>query len=77
MTDNTAEIINVAKVRPRIRTTYTYAIMVLSPAAYREVRQNLVDAGYDHSIQEGSEGEVLDMHGIALMESEEEDDGGA
>lgn len=50
--------------------------MVLSPAAYREMRQNLEDAGYRHAIHDGSNGEVLDMHGIAFMEGEEEEDGG-
>jgi hypothetical protein len=63
-------------IRPPLRTTHTYAIMVLSPKAYREIRQNLVDAGWNQAIHDGSNGEVLDMQGVGIMESEEEEEGG-
>lgn len=56
--------------------SHTYAIIVLSPRSYREIRQNLEDAGYRHAIGDDSDGEVLDMHGIVFIEGEEEEDGG-
>lgn len=45
-----------------MRSTYTYVLLDVSPAAYREIRAKLEAAGYDHAI----DGEHLDMHGIAL-----------
>lgn len=44
----------------------TYAIAEVSPAVYAEVRALLVAAGYEHAIHREDDGEVLDMHGIAL-----------
>lgn len=46
-----------------IRSTHTYAIMELSPAAYAEIRSKLIEAGYSQSIMR--EGE-LDMDGLAV-----------
>lgn len=48
------------------RSTHTYAIADISQEAYDEIRKILVDAGYHHSIHDEAEGEVLDMHGVAL-----------
>ena len=48
------------------RTTYTYAILEVSRVVYDEVRLKLVAAGYESSIDRDSDGEVIDMHGIAL-----------
>lgn len=46
-----------------IRSTYTYVIMELSPAAYDEIAQKMREAGYDHVFNEDGE---IDMHGIAV-----------
>jgi len=47
----------------RVTHTHTYATMQISSEAYDEIRQKLIDVGYQHAIND--EGE-LDMHGIAL-----------
>lgn len=47
--------------------TYTYAVLEVSPAAYEEIREKLVKAGYQHAFHEDrTHGPVIDMHGIAL-----------
>lgn len=51
--------------------TYTYAILEVSPATYREIEKKLKEAGYDHvfhadSDEGGQTRIVIDMHGIAL-----------
>jgi hypothetical protein len=50
--------------------TYTYVTMDVSHAAYAEIMDKLVAAGYEHAIHNtrSSDGVVLDMHGIALKE---------
>ncbi len=54
--------------------SHTYAVLDVSSAVYREIRQKLKAAGYDHAIHRdergatGSAAEVIDMHGIALAE---------
>lgn len=61
-----------------LRQTHTYVILPLSPAAYREIRAKLREAGYDHAFQDmGTPDEVIDMHGIAVQREpdEDEDDG--
>lgn len=61
----------------RIRSphiTHTYALLPVSAATYAEIRQALQHAGYDHQIDCSSPGrayEVLDMHGLALVQNEE------
>jgi len=62
-----------------VRTTHTYAVLEISPEAYREIRERLEAAGYQHAFHRhvhevtrggALEGEVsyeaIDMHGIAL-----------
>lgn len=50
-----------------IRSTHTYAILDVSPAAYREIEGKLRDAGYEHLLNDDGEGHtVIDMHGLAL-----------
>jgi histidinol phosphatase-like PHP family hydrolase len=44
--------------------TRTYATMDVSKAVFDEVKQKLLDAGYDHAIL--NNGKTLDMNGIAL-----------
>ena len=46
--------------------TYTYAILDVSANAYREIREKLAAAGYQHAFADQGDGEVIDMHGIAL-----------
>lgn len=53
-----------------MRSTYTYAVLDLSPAAYEEIRQKLTDAGYGHAFHTGRDGRtVIDMRGIAVAAS--------
>lgn len=47
-----------------IRQTHTYALMQISPEAYREIRDRIIEAGYQHTL--GSDGEI-DMQGIAVI----------
>jgi hypothetical protein len=50
-----------------LRQTHTYAVLEISKAAYKEIRDKLAKAGYDHAFNSDSEHkEVIDMHGIAL-----------
>lgn len=49
-----------------MRTTHTYAKLVVSPATYDEVRGKLLAAGYEHALLSEDDGEVIDMHGIGL-----------
>jgi hypothetical protein len=48
--------------------THTYAILNVSPEAYREIREKLEAAGYDGQFHDRENGEVIDMHGIALQQ---------
>lgn len=50
----------------RMRSTYTYALLEVSPAAYDEVARLLRAVGYGDVIQ--PEGEI-DMHGLALVKA--------
>lgn len=54
------------------RTTYTYAIVPVSQSTYDEVRKILSDAGYQHLLGDDEDGEVIDMHGLALQVKEGE-----
>ena len=47
-------------------TAYTYAVLELSPAAYREISEKLREAGYGHAFKDGPGGEVIDMNGLAV-----------
>lgn len=47
-------------------TTHTYVLMPVSKRTYNEIKQKLKAAGHDQAIQQGDDGIVLDMHGIAL-----------
>lgn len=56
--------------------THSYAILRLTPTAYAEIRAKLVTANYHHAIHRHAtyplQGEVLDMHGIAVQEERDE-----
>lgn len=48
------------------RSTYTFAVLELSPAAYEEIHSKLKAAGYSHQFHVEQERTVIDMHGIAV-----------
>ena len=51
-----------------MRTTYTFALLELSPEAFEEIKSKLETAGYDtfHFLEE--DGELrIDMRGIAVI----------
>lgn len=51
--------------RPQLRTTYTFATLEISKAAYDEIRNKLTEAGYQHTFHEDG---VIDMHGIGIAQ---------
>ena len=54
-----------------ICSTYTYAVLAVSHAAYTEIKAKLEAAGYQHAFHEDrDDGIVIDMHGIALSNEE-------
>src|SRR5712664_1117217 len=52
-----------------IRSTYTFAALEVSAAAYDEIKAKLEDAGYQHTFGHGSG--AIDMHGIGLTRAVE------
>jgi hypothetical protein len=46
--------------------TYTYAVLDVPRAVYAAVRALLDAASYQHAFHASKDGEVIDMHGIAL-----------
>lgn len=46
--------------------THTYAVLEVPNAVYAAIRALLGAAEYDHAFHAGTDGEVIDMHGIAL-----------
>lgn len=46
--------------------THTYAILDVPPVVYAAVRALVTQAEYEDAIQADTEGEVIDMHGLAL-----------
>ncbi len=49
--------------------TYSYAILMVSPETYKEIREALSSAGYsDQFIDKAPCREVINMHGLALEE---------
>ncbi len=46
--------------------THTYAILDVPRTVYAAVRALLSAADYEHTFHSGADGEVIDMHGIAL-----------
>ncbi len=50
-----------------LRSTHTYAVLEVSPEAFREIRAKLEAADYHHAIHENADdGPTIDMHGIGL-----------
>lgn len=46
--------------------THTYDVLDVPPVAYAAVKALLNAAGYQHAFHDERDGEVIDMHGIAL-----------
>jgi len=63
----------IGEVALMIRSTYTYAILEVSHAAYTEIKEKLKAAGYSDQFHDGRDGDgvVIDMHGIALKDQGE------
>lgn len=49
-----------------MRATHTYAVLEVPRTVYAAVRALLARASYDHAFHAKPDGEVIDMHGIAL-----------
>ena len=47
--------------------SYTYAVLEVPRSVYAAVRALLEQAQYDHAFHKEKDGEVIDMHGIALQ----------
>lgn len=54
-----------------MRSTYTYAKLPLSQAAYDEIATKLRNAGYDHAFMKNG---TIDMHGIGVCPDGKEED---
>lgn len=50
--------------------SHTYALLPISAAAYAEIRESLRSKGYEHTF----DGEIIDMHGIALVPAAEDEE---
>jgi hypothetical protein len=51
--------------------THTYAILAVSKAAFEEIRDKLLDAGYAGQVHDDGDAPVIDMHGIGLRAEED------
>lgn len=51
-----------------LRQTHTFAMLDLSPAAFREIQEKLKAAGYEDQFHEVDGKIAIDMHGIAVIE---------
>jgi hypothetical protein len=49
-----------------VKVTHTYAVLDVPATVYAAVRALLTRAEYTHAFHYGTDGEVIDMHGIAL-----------
>ncbi len=49
-----------------MRSTHTYAVLEVPRTVYAAVRALLAAASCDHAFHTNADGEVIDMHGIAL-----------
>lgn len=55
-----------------IRQTHTFAVLELSAAAFKEIRDKLEAAGYQHAFIKEDEELTIDMHGIGIKEEKKE-----
>jgi hypothetical protein len=49
-----------------MNNTYSYVVLEVSAAAYREIGEALQAAGYQHVFHQEGSRLLIDMHGIAL-----------
>jgi hypothetical protein len=55
-----------------LRRTHTFVTLAISQEAYKEIREKLLAAGYNHSfVYDFNNEETIDMHGIGLVEEKE------
>lgn len=50
--------------------THAYVLLEVSRQAYEEIHAKLLEAGYDHAVNEKGE---IDMHGIAIAPDGDQD----
>ncbi len=50
--------------------SHTYAVLKVSKTTYAEIRKKLVEADYSGQFDNDDDGEIIDMHGIALQSDE-------
>ncbi len=50
-----------------MRSTHTYAIVHISPEAFKEIWITLTAAGYEHAFIKENDGMVFDMNGLAVQ----------
>lgn len=50
--------------------THTFAVMELSEKTYEEIFSKIAQAGYDHALIDGDGKQLIDMHGIAVMQED-------
>lgn len=60
-----------ATTRPVTRTTHTFVILELSPAAYEEIKTKLEAAGYQDAFIEQDGRTVIDLHGISVTDGDQ------
>lgn len=58
------------KLRSDISTSHTFAVMELSEKTYEEIFSKIAQAGYDHALLEEDGKQLIDMHGIAVMQED-------
>lgn len=58
-----------------LRTTHTFVTLAISQAAYEEIKQKLLAAGYNHSfVYNFNDEETIDMQGIGLIEEKDKEE---
>ena len=59
----------------RLRTTHTFVTLEISEAAYKEIKQKLLAASYNHVFIYDYDGtEKIDMAGIGLTKEKEKEE---
>ena len=53
-------------------TTSTYATLAVTARTFDEIRRKLADAGYETRFTKNGERFMIEMHGLALVEEEQQ-----